>query len=147
MSTSNPSSTPEDDPRWENLVKNFQELDASVPREPSAQERSDRLKELFNSGPGAALGPRDSIPAELEESDEKFVPDEPAALGSGDPMVNLSWVGAAGGPVGLLLCVLFFRSAPTFVYIGLALCAVVGIAFLIKRLPTGRDPGDDGAQV
>lgn len=137
----------QDDPRWDDLVKNFQEIDATAPREPSAAERANQLKKLFNTGPGAVAGPRDSAPAELEESDEKFVPDEPAALGSGDPMLNMAWVTAAGGPIGLLLCVLFFRSAPTFVFIGLALLAVAGIAYLLLRLPTKRDPGDDGAQV
>jgi len=134
----------QEDPRWDDLVKNFQQLDAQAPREPSAQERADQLKKLFNTGPGAMNGPRDFAP---EESDEPFIPDEPAALGSGDPMLNLAWTAAAGGPIGLLLCVLFFRSAPAFVVIGLALATLAGIAYLVKRLPTSRDPGDDGAQV
>lgn len=147
MSASEPRPPHQDDPRWENLVKNFQELDSGTPREPSAQERQDQLEKLFSTGPGTLAGPRDSMPSELEESDEKFVPEEPAAIGSGDPMLTLAWIAAAGGPIGLLLCVLFFRSAPSFVFIGLAIFAVAAIAYLIKRLPTGRDPGDDGAQV
>lgn len=132
------------DPQWDELVENFRQLDASAPREPSAAERADKLEKLFNTGPGALRGPRDFT---VEESDEPFVPEEPAALGSGDPKLNVAWVGAAGGPIGLLLCVLFFRSAPPFVFAGLAVVAVLGIAYLLKRLPTHRDPGDDGAQV
>ncbi|KSU64755.1 hypothetical protein [Arthrobacter sp. NIO-1057] len=144
MNASNHTPGASEDPRWDDLVKNFQQLDAQAPREPSAQERADQLKKLFNTGPGAVSGPRDYVP---EESDEPFVPDEPAALGSGDPKLNLAWTAAAGGPIGLLLCVLFFRSAPAFVVIGLALATIAGIAYLVKRLPTQRDPGDDGAQV
>jgi len=144
MSSSDATPPGREDPRWDDLVKNFQQLDAQAPREPSAQERADQLRKLFSTGPGASNGPRDFVP---EESDEAFVPEEPAALGSGDPMLNLAWTAAVGGPIGLLLCVLFFRSAPAFVVIGLALASVIGIAYLIKRLPTERDPGDDGAQV
>ncbi|MGH3652586.1 hypothetical protein [Glutamicibacter sp.] len=134
----------QNDPQWDALVENFRQLDASAPREPSADERAAKLEKLFNTGPAAVRGPRDYV---AEETPEEFVPEEPAALGSGDPMLNLAWVGAAGGPLGLLLCVLFFRSAPVFIYFGLAIVALLGIAYLLKRLPTERDPGDDGAQV
>ena len=97
------------DPQWDELVENFRQLDSNTPREPSAAERAAQLEKLFNTGPGAMRGPRDYV---AEDTPEEFVPQEPAALGSGDPMLNLAWVGAAGGPLGLLLCVLFFRSAP-----------------------------------
>lgn len=132
------------DPRWDDLVENFRALDHQAPREPSAAERQEHLRKLFSTGPGATAGPRDY---EVEESDEEFVPEEPAALGSGDPVANLAWAAAVGGPLGLLICVIFFRSAPTFIYIGLAILAVLGIIFLLRKLPTGRDPGDDGARV
>lgn len=132
------------DPQWDELVENFRQIDSNTPREPSAAERAAQLEKLFNTGPGAMRGPRDYV---AEDTPEEFVPQEPAALGSGDPMLNLAWVGAAGGPLGLLLCVLFFRSAPGFIYFGLAIVALLGIAYLLKRLPTERDPGDDGAQV
>ena len=91
-------------------------------------------------------GPRDYV---AEDTPEEFVPQEPAALGSGDPMLNLLRVGAAGeSTLGLLLCVLFFTAQlPGFIYFGLAIVALLGIAYLLKRLPTSeRNPGDDGAR-
>lgn len=136
-----PSST--EDPRWDDLVNNFKTLDQQAPREPSAEERAATLHKLFNTGPLAA-GPRDYV---AQDEPEDFVPEEPAALGSGDPMLNLAWVGGIGGPLGLLFCVIFFRSAPTFIYLGLAAAAVLGVVYLFRRLPTERDPGDDGAKV
>ncbi|WP_141365562.1 hypothetical protein [Glutamicibacter uratoxydans] len=137
-----------DDPRWDELVENFRTLDQDAPREPSAQEREQQLRKLFNTGPGALPGPRDYQPQDdQEDGGEQFIPEEPPALGSGNPLVNLAWTAAVGGPVGLLLCVILFRSAPTFVYIGLAIAAVLGTAYLLLRLPTERDPGDDGARV
>jgi len=133
-----------DDPRWDELVENFRTLDQGTPREPSAAERQTELRQLFSTGPGAVTGPRDY---EVEDTEEEFIPDEPAALGSGNPMVNLAWTMAAGGPIGLLLCVIFFRSAPAFVYIGLVALSIIGVVYLVTRLPTERDPGDDGARV
>lgn len=133
-----------DDPRWDELVENFRTLDQGTPREPSAAERQAELRQLFSTGPGAVTGPRDY---EVEYAEEEFVPEEPAALGSGNPMVNLAWTMAAGGPIGLLLCVIFFRSAPALVYIGMVALSMIGVIYLLRRLPTERDPGDDGARV
>lgn len=150
-----PSSTP--DPQWDELVRNFRtttgdsaaaetEHHTEDPRDAAAAKEANdrRLRELFSTGPGA--GPRDYSPAEDEDA-EDFVPQEPSALGSGDPKINLAWTGAAGGPLGLLLCVLFFRSAPGLIFILLALITVLGIGYLLYRLPKHRDPGDDGARV
>ncbi len=133
-----------DDPRWDELVENFRTLDQGTPREPSAAEREAQLRRLFSTGPGAVTGPRDY---EVEDTEEEFVPQEPAALGSGNPMLNLAWTTAVGGPIGLLLCVIFFRSAPTFVYVALVALSIAGVIYLLRRLPTERDPGDDGARV
>lgn len=133
-----------DDPRWDELVENFRTLDQDTPREPSAAERQQQLRNLFSTGPGALPRPRDY---EIEEGDEEFVPEEPDALGSGNPLTNLAWVAALGGPLGLLLCVIFFRSAPVYVYVGLVIATLLGAAYLLLHLPTERDPGDDGARV
>lgn len=133
-----------DDPRWDALVENFRMLEEQTPHEPSAEEREAQLRKLFGTGPAAAPGPRDYVAA---ETPEQFVPEEPAALGSGDPLLNMAWTGAVGGPLGLLLCVIFFRSAPGFILIGLAIAAALGMIYLVRRLPTDRDPGDDGAKV
>lgn len=113
------------------------------PHEKSAAERQAELRRLFNTGPGAP-GPRD-FPT--EEPDGDFIPEEPPAIGSGDPVLTLSWCAAAGGPLALLLCVIFFRNAPSILYFTLALISLAGVAMLLRRLPKHRDPGDDGARV
>ncbi|NKX51002.1 hypothetical protein HER39_10600, partial [Arthrobacter deserti] len=52
-------------------------------------------------------GPRDyTVPDDAGE----FVPPEPAPLGTGEPLVVLAWLAVAGGPVGLLLIAMFWRS-------------------------------------
>lgn len=115
------------------------------PHEPTAADRDKALHDLFNTGP-LARGPRD-YEVEEAESDAGFVPEEPPALGSGDPVLTLSWTAVAGGSLGLLLCVLFFRNAPGGLYALLAVMVLVGVVMLFRRLPKHRDPGDDGARV
>ncbi|MCW4466988.1 hypothetical protein OK351_15995 [Glutamicibacter sp. MNS18] len=152
-----PSNTP--DPQWDDLVARLQQgppadpdavpeekPDAGpVPHEPTAADREKTLHDLFNTGP-LARGPRD-YEVEESESDGGFVPEEPPALGFGDPVLTLSWVAVAGGSLGLLLCVVFFRNAPGSLYALLAVMVLVGVAMLFRRLPKHRDPGDDGARV
>lgn len=116
-----------------------------VPHEPSAAERAEALRKLFNTGP-LARGPRDYQVDEPEEA-TRFVPQEPPALGAGNPVTTLSWVAAVGGPLALLLCVMFYRSAPTLLYGALAVISLIGVVMLLRTLPKDRDPGDDGARV
>ncbi|NKX54961.1 hypothetical protein [Arthrobacter mobilis] len=98
-----------------------------------------------DSGPGAAAGPRDyTVP---ENDDGAFVPPEPAPLGAGEPLVVLSWLAVAGGPLGLLLIAMFWRGAPTAVVLGIIALVIAGAGYLISRLPSERDDYDDGAKV
>ena len=134
----------ENDPAWDELVENFRRSAGSGPVEPSAEQRQEQLRRLFSTGPGALPGPRDHV---LDDEGGDFVPPQPPALGSGNPAAVLAWVAAAGGVAGLMLCLLFFSQAPVVVYLALLLVAGGGIGYLLKSLPTHRDPGDDGAQV
>ena len=108
------------------------------------ESHDERLRRLFTTGPGAS-GPRDY--ALQEEPDGEFVPEDPVAIGSGDPVLTLAWLAAAGGPLALLLGVIFFRGAPTALFIALGLITLAGVGLLLYRLPNDRDPGDDGARV
>lgn len=95
---------------------------------------------------GAPLGPRDYVPP--EEDDDQFLPPDPAPLSSMQPSLVLGWAGAAGAPLALAFCALFWRSAPAMVITALILVFLAGAGYLIKRLPSGdthRD--DDGAAV
>jgi hypothetical protein len=91
-------------------------------------------------------GPRDYSPAE-DDDDGGYVPPEPPPLGVGEPLVVLAWLGAAGGPIALLLFSVFWRSAPLAVTLGIVAAFVASVCFLILRLPKHREHDDDGAAV
>ncbi len=109
---------------------------------PSARERADAI---FRDQP-LRQGPRDHA-LEEPDDDEGFVPEEPPPLGSGDPLLILAWIGAAGGPITLLLFAMFWRDAPLAATLGLLALFLGGAGYLVTRLPQHRDIGDDGAEV
>lgn len=120
---------------------------------PDPRTAAERTRAIFenqplrrDSGTGPATGPRDYSPRE-DESDGSFVPEEPPPLGSGEPLVILAWLGAAGGPLLLLLFAMFWRSAPLTVVLGVVALFVASAGYLLFRLPQHRDEDDDGAAV
>jgi hypothetical protein len=100
--------------------------------------------ELFRMHP-ALSGPRDHEPPAEDEG--SFVPEDPPALGSGNPLLTLAWSCAAGAPIALLLLAIFWRRAPMPLWIGLVTVAVAAAVFLFARLPRHRQDDDDGARV
>ncbi len=140
-----------DDAVWQDLVARLEETPSSDLPEPEPQSETptanERVRAIFDNQPGSPVsGPRDYSPRE-EEEEQSFQPPEPPALGVGDPLVVLAWLGAIGGPVALVLIAMFFRSAPTSVMLGIVAVFVVSVTFLIFRLPKTRDYDDDGAAV
>ncbi|MHA7180515.1 hypothetical protein ACX80J_10395 [Arthrobacter sp. MDB2-24] len=110
---------------------------------PTDRERADAI---FRNQPFHLGGPRDSAPIEPED-DEGFIPEEPPPLGSGDPLTVLAWIGAAGGPILLLLFAMFWRNAPLAATLGVLAVFLAGAGYLVTKLPKNRDIGDDGAEV
>jgi hypothetical protein len=110
----------------------------------------ERAEAIFRDQPLGVAGPRDystpEVPEDAEEH-EGFVPEEPPPLGSADPLTVLAWVGAAGGPIALLLVTMFWRSAPLGAVLGLLAVFLAGAGYLVTKLPKHRDLGDDGAEV
>lgn len=90
-------------------------------------------------------GPRDYVAA--EDGEEGFIPPEPPPLGAGDPMVVLAWIGAAGGPLALLLASMFWRSLPAAAIVGIVAVFIASVGYLVYRLPQHRENDDDGAVV
>ena len=161
-----------DEATWLDLVARLQETPETDPRQqpperrpgdssqspapgpgvpPAAGPRSaaDRTRAIFENQPlhrTPQPGPRDYSPEE-DESDGSFVPEEPPPLGSGEPLVILAWLGAAGGPLLLLLFAMFWRGAPMAVVLGIVAIFVTCAGYLLFRLPQSRDEGDDGAAV
>lgn len=140
-----------DDAVWQDLVARLEETPSSELPErntsdpaPSAEER---VRAIFESQPAAPpAGPRDYT-ADDHEDDGTYQPPEPPALGVGDPLVVLAWLGAVGGPIALMLIAMFWRSASTTVMLGIVAIFIASVTFLIFRLPKTRDYDDDGAEV
>jgi hypothetical protein len=140
-----------DDAVWQDLVARLEETPSSELPErqtpepaPSAEER---VRAVFEGQPGAIpSGPRDHTVAE-DDDDGSFQPPEPPALGVGDPLVVLAWVGAVGSPIALMLIAMFWRSASTTMMLGIVAIFIASVTFLIFRLPKTRDYDDDGAEV
>ncbi len=157
-----------DDAVWEDLVRRL-EAGTSGPPDPAAAPPGDSPvpdasgpdgagpalpgppaprdvdPQLFQMHP-ALTGPRDHEgPADDDEGG--FVPEDPPALGSGNPLLNLAWICAAGAPLALLLLAIFWRRAPMPLWIGLVVIAVAATVFLFARLPRHRQDDDDGARV
>ncbi|WP_341392553.1 hypothetical protein [Arthrobacter sp. G119Y2] len=115
----------------------------SGPRSPA-----ERTRAIFDNQPFRPVpprGPRDYDEPEELESEGEFVPPEPPAFSTGEPLVVLAWIGALGGPLLLLLFAMFWRGAPVAVILGVIALFGASAAYLLFRLPQHRD--DDGAAV
>lgn len=73
-----------------------------------------------------------------------FVPPEPPPLPRPDLPGRLAWGAVLAGPVLLLLCALFWQSAPSWVLGSLVTAIVAGFGYLVWRLPRTRDRDDPG---
>jgi hypothetical protein len=118
-------------------------LAGAAPTELSAAERQDPAGGSEGNG-AAAAGPRDY---DVEADDGEFIPEEPPSLAGTDPLTMLAWLAAVGGPVALLLSVMFWRSAPLLAVLGIVAVFVLGTVYLIMKLPQEKDENDDGARV
>ncbi|MFJ6003682.1 hypothetical protein [Arthrobacter sp. NPDC092385] len=107
----------------------------------------ERVDAVFRNQPGTSAGPRDYEAFEDPDDDGGFTPEEPPPLGSGDPLTVLAWIGAAGGPVLLLLFAMFWQDAPLAATLGVLALFLAGAGYLVTKLPKHRDIGDDGAEV
>ncbi|PNI08054.1 hypothetical protein CXX84_13815 [Arthrobacter sp. AFG7.2] len=120
-------------------------LAGAAPAELSAAERQASAGAAApEAGQDVPAGPRDY---EVDLDDGAFVPEEPPSLAGTDPLTMLAWLAAVGGPVALLLSVMFWRSAPLLAIVGIVAVFVLGTVFLIMKLPQEKDENDDGARV
>lgn len=93
----------------------------------------------------AATGPRDYA---TEDADEDFVPGDLPPLGNAEPAIVLSWIGAAGGPIFLIIAAIFWRQIPPLMVSGVIAAFIAGTGYLLYRLPNHRDhDSGDGAVV
>lgn len=85
----------------------------------------------------------DAAEAEVDER-EHFVPPEPGPVLGGDPLLTMAWLGAAGIPIGLLLVLVFWRSAPTVLLQAAGVVFLLSCGLLVWRMPHRREDGGDG---
>jgi len=120
-------------------------LAAPAPVEPPVGGRPAAPDRFDGAGHSATPGgPRDYEP---DEDDGAFVPEGPPSLAGSDPLTTLAWLGAVGGPIGLLLSAMFWRSAPLLAVVGMVVAFAASVVFLIMKLPQEKDENDDGARV
>ncbi|THJ64842.1 hypothetical protein E8P82_13760 [Arthrobacter echini] len=153
-----------DDAVWQDLVARLEGTPANPapgngtpqpepgPNDDAGPTDRERADAIFRNQPLRRSGPRDHVVPESDddeglEPDEGFVPEEPPPLGAGDPLTILAWIGAAGGPITLLLFALFWRDAPLAATLGILALFLAGAGYLVTKLPQHRDIGDDGAEV
>ena len=95
-------------------------------------------------------GSTEEIDAEIERAipDEHFVPPDPPPLPRADAITWAAWLGVIGAPLLLLLMAAFGVSS-AFVVTAAVAAFLAGLAILIGRMRSSRDPfdPDDGAVV
>ncbi len=95
-------------------------------------------------------GSSEDIDAEIERAipDEHFVPPDPPPLPRADAITWAAWLGVIGAPLLLLLMTAFGVSSG-FVVTAAVAAFLAGVAILIGRMRSSRDPfdPDDGAVV
>lgn len=154
--------SPSDD-EWNDLVRRFFESSDKSPESRRSHRENERspqrdLSEYFADQNSLAVEPEQlrgqsevQEPAELEEYpdelEEHFIPPEPRPLGTGNPLTVLAWIGAAGGPLLLVLFAIAWRSAPFISWFGAIAVGIAGIAYLWWSLPAERDDYGNGAQL
>ncbi|WP_019136955.1 hypothetical protein [Cellulomonas massiliensis] len=128
----------------------------SFPVAPWVEQRVVRPAGPADGGPGRELDGRDwdgtSQYDEAETSvdeQEHFVPPDPGPVLGGDPLLTMAWLAVAGMPVFLLVVLIAWRGAPSALVQAACVVFLLGVAVLVWRMPTHRDPSDDdtGAQV
>ncbi len=93
----------------------------------------------FDDDPGPVARPT--------EEDERYVPPDPPPLG-GDLLARISWAAVLGGPLFLVLAVIFWRDLPRMLLLAALAAFVGGFVALVARMPRERgEDDDDGAVV
>jgi hypothetical protein len=154
---SSPSERP-DETAWNEIVASLQSSDESAATWPAAEDvdsvHSDPEPDLVPASADEPViiwrGSEADIDAEIERAipDEHFVPPEPPPLPRTDLITWAAWAGAIGAPIFLLLMTALGLSSGLLAAVAVA-AFVGGIAVLIARMSTQRDPfdPDDGAVV
>lgn len=125
--------------------------DASIPEAPKTgtstpESHPQDLSEFFTEE-NSIIG----VPHELNESspelEDHFIPPEPRPIATGNPLTVLAWIGAAGGPLLLVVFAIAWRTAPFLAWFGAIVVGIAGMSYLWWGLPQERDEFNNGAQL
>ncbi|MGB9375183.1 MAG: hypothetical protein WCA82_13625 [Jiangellales bacterium] len=151
------SSDRPDETAWNEIVASLQSSDEAEVTWPAAEDVDDTPPEPEPAGAPPDdepvivwRGSEADIDAEIERAvpDEHFVPPEPPPLPRADLITWAAWSGAIGAPI-LLLVMTALGLSSGLLAAGAVVAFVGGIAVLITRMSSQRDPldPDDGAVV
>lgn len=121
---------------------------AASPASPSPEERERERERARAAHPSARRPARGAASQDEEDEDPllgDFVPPDPRVPAPSDGAL-WAWVGLIAGVV-LLLLTATTQLLPAWCGPLGAVVAVAGLVALLLRVPRGRDPFDDGAQV
>ena len=151
-----------DDAEWARIVASLRGPDSEGSSDWPDAENADGLGSETSDVDGADAPPptpdqviiwrgsTQDIDAEIERAvpDEHFVPPEPPPLPRADAITWAAWVGAIGAPLLLVLLTALGVSSG-FVVVGAVAAFLGGVAILVSRMSSHRDPFDpyDGAVV
>lgn len=142
---SDPEAAFDEDAMWREIIENYGERPVMGPEEPPAPAAPQPERSVFDRTFV------DSMNSEATWEDEgHFVPPEPPPLPHVDPRRKLAWGGLLGGPLLLLVAVVFGIGYPTWLTGMLVAAFVGGFVYLVATMPRsghGDWPGDDGAVV
>lgn len=126
-------------------VVDFDPLEVWRTSSAPAPQEDDPHQGTLHSPTDFPTGPRDY---EAQDADDTFVPEELPSLAGTEPVIMLSWIGAVGGPLFLVLAAIFWRGMPLLAVIGVIVAFLAGTGYLLFRLPANRDhDSGDGAVV
>ncbi len=135
------------------------DADASLPDDQPRDRRPDLRGWLSSrdatatagsgTGDASASRGRPQEDAGADELEDRFVPEPPPPLPQLEPWQQLAWVGVVGGPLLLLVAVLFAIQLPTWASLAAVAGFVGGFITLVARMDDGdsQDGPDNGAVV
>jgi len=80
---------------------------------------------------------------EVEEAEDHFVAPDPGPVLGGDPLLTMAWAAVIGAALLLVVVVVGWRDAPTWVLQVAGAAFLGGAGLLVWRMPHERDEDDD----
>lgn len=80
---------------------------------------------------------------DVAEAEDHFVPPDPEPVLGGDPLLTMAWSAVVGAALMVVVVVVGWRDAPTWVLQAAGAALLGGAGLLVWRMPHDRDEDDD----